>query len=48
MKNENEELIKALDELEERIEIQIFTMSVIREHLDDLARRLEDLKKNVV
>ena len=43
-----EELVQALDELEERIEIQIFTMAVIREHLDDLARRLEDLKKNVV
>jgi hypothetical protein len=43
-----EELKKAIDELEERIEIQILTMQVIHETLNDLYRRVQSLKEDSV
>jgi uncharacterized coiled-coil protein SlyX len=43
-----EELKKAIDELEERIEIQILTMQVINGTLNDLYRRVQSLKEDSV
>jgi uncharacterized coiled-coil protein SlyX len=43
-----EELKKAIDELEERIEIQIITMQVINGTLNDLYRRVQSLKEDSV
>ena len=48
MKNEQQELLAKLDELEERIDIQILTLQVLRSHLDELSTRLDDMKKDLL
>jgi regulator of replication initiation timing len=42
------ELSDALDEIEERIEIQILTLQIIREHLVDLLARIDRAKNDSV
>lgn len=42
------EIEASIAELEERIELQILTLQVIREHLNDLMVRLDKLKKDSV
>lgn len=44
----HEDLSQKLDEIEERIELQILTLQIIREHLVDLHKRLERLKEDLV
>jgi chaperonin cofactor prefoldin len=48
MQNNQQELLTKLDELEERIDIQILTLQVLRGHLDELSTRLDDMKKELL
>ena len=48
MKNEQQDLLAKLEELEERIDIQILTLQVIRGHLDELSARLDRIKEDLV
>lgn len=44
----HEDIARKLDELEERIELQILTLQIIREHLMDLYKRVEQAKEDLV
>jgi hypothetical protein len=48
MKNEQQDLLAKLEELEERIDIQILTLQVIRGHLDELSARLDRIREDLV
>jgi chaperonin cofactor prefoldin len=48
MQNEQQELLTKLDELEERIDIQILTLQVLRGHLDELSARLDRIREDLV
>jgi|LakMenEpi03Aug12_release.lakeMendotaPanAssembly.Ray.scaffolds.fasta_scaffold2649655_2 hypothetical protein len=48
MKNEQAELLAKVEEIEERIDIQILTLQVIRTHLDELSARLERMRQDLV
>lgn len=48
MKNKNEELLAEIERLEERIDIQILTLQVLRGHLDELSTRLDDMRKDFI
>jgi uncharacterized coiled-coil protein SlyX len=43
-----EDIARKIDELEERIELQILTLQIIREHLVELHKRVERLKEDLV
>jgi len=48
MKNEQADLLAKVEEIEERIDIQILTLQVIRTHLDELSARLERMRQDLV
>jgi hypothetical protein len=48
MQNEQQELLTKLDELEERIDIQILTLQVLRTHPDEVSARLDRIREDLV
>ena len=48
MKNNQPELLAEIEKLEERIELQIMTLQVIRGHLNDLMDKARRLKEDLV
>jgi hypothetical protein len=46
--DEKQELLARLDELEERIDIQILTLQVIRSHFNELMVRIGHIKDDLV
>jgi hypothetical protein len=48
MKNEQADLLAKVEEIEERIDIQILTLQVLRTHLEELSARLERMRQDLV